>query len=655
MNPKPFLRFLVLLFLLAAFLPVLSAHARIVENPPVRFFQLPWEQGKAWVALDGFDNGFKRPRSSPHHYTNGGAVDFAPYNGIRRGVDTSRFWVTAVAAGKVTEVGWCHLKLDHGNGWTSEYQFIANILVKAGDSVYRNQKLAVIADGVRQPFCIPHVEDEIPHLHFSLRPTMRNVTFAGWLVEYVPLLNWTTFTKGGVKVGSYRPLMNLPDLLILLRQPIAWNTLYDGSVDELLYERWPLELNTSTTFTVTVTPQTNGLSLLILLLDGNGNELTRSTTGSLKTTQPAGSYFVQIQPQSGQGLYQLVAVKEESPLPAGPYVYTEPASPTIDVGQAMLTTVGLRNVPVEGFSSTEFTCTYDPALVTISQIQPTNLFGPDPAIAINGPSQGTFIVAIAGSKGNRAVTSGPAFTYLVEGIQAGETTLECRARISKGDGLLTPIEYIPAQLIIRPQTPLPTATPVNWPTPMPEPTQTPTNHLSPTSTPTQSPTPEASLTPSPGTSPTPEFTATPAASPTVSPAVPGTLTGQVQAGKPATVRLYDNNTLVAATLTNSDGTFRIQARAGFYTVVATASGYLNVQGSALLTAEQETAMPRVTLLAGDIDGNNVIDQFDALTIGMNYNAAAPGAADLNNDGTINVLDLELLAQNYRKTGPGRWR
>jgi hypothetical protein len=60
------------------------------------------------------------------------------------------------------------------------------------------------------------------------------------------------------------------------------------------------------------------------------------------------------------------------------------------------------------------------------------------------------------------------------------------------------------------------------------------------------------------------------------------------------------------------------------------------------------------LLAGDIDGNNVIDQFDALTIGMSYNTATPAAADLNNDGTINVLDLELLAKNYRKTGPLPW-
>jgi hypothetical protein len=65
-------------------------------------------------------------------------------------------------------------------------------------------------------------------------------------------------------------------------------------------------------------------------------------------------------------------------------------------------------------------------------------------------------------------------------------------------------------------------------------------------------------------------------------------------------------------------------------------------------------MPTINLLAGDIDGNNVIDQMDALTIGMSYNTATPSQADLNNDGVINVLDLELLAHNYRKTGPTVW-
>jgi hypothetical protein len=39
---------------------------------------------------------------------------------------------------------------------------------------------------------------------------------------------------------------------------------------------------------------------------------------------------------------------------------------------------------------------------------------------------------------------------------------------------------------------------------------------------------------------------------------------------------------------------------------------------------------------------------------MNYNSASPAAADLKNDDVIKVLDLELLAANYRKTGPTVW-
>ena len=35
--------------------------------------------------------------------------------------------------------------------------------------------------------------------------------------------------------------------------------------------------------------------------------------------------------------------------------------------------------------------------------------------------------------------------------------------------------------------------------------------------------------------------------------------------------------------------------------------------------------------------------------------AAQRSPDLNNDGFINVLDLELLARNYRKTGPVVWQ
>ena len=148
----------------------------------------------------------------------------------------------------------------------------------------------------------------------------------------------------------------------------------------------------------------------------------------------------------------------------------------------------------------------------------------------------------------------------------------------------------------------------------------------------------------------------PPASPTAMPPTDGSLSGQVIAGKPATVSLYDaNNVVVQSVAANPDGTFILTAPAGNYTVVASANGFLGHQGLVSLTAGNTTVKPAVTLLAGDIDGNNVIDQFDALTIGMSYATSAPGAADLNNDGVIDFIDLELLAENYRKTGPSVWQ
>jgi hypothetical protein len=134
------------------------------------------------------------------------------------------------------------------------------------------------------------------------------------------------------------------------------------------------------------------------------------------------------------------------------------------------------------------------------------------------------------------------------------------------------------------------------------------------------------------------------------------LTGQVLASKPVTVSLYDEtDTLVVSVTANTNGTFSLNAPDGTYTVRATAAGFLVAQGTATFAAGNTSTLPTISLLAGDIDGNNVIDQFDAMTIGMGYNTATPSEADLNSDGTINVLDLELLAKNYRKTGPVPWQ
>jgi hypothetical protein len=96
----------------------------------------------------------------------------------------------------------------------------------------------------------------------------------------------------------------------------------------------------------------------------------------------------------------------------------------------------------------------------------------------------------------------------------------------------------------------------------------------------------------------------------------------------------------------NDGLFGFTEPVGTYTLRATAAGFLSAQATVTLTAGNVVTMPTISLLAGDIDNNNVIDQFDALTIGMSYNTATPAAADLNNDGVINVWTR--APRNYRK-------
>ena len=476
------------------------------------------------------------------------------------------------------------------------------------------------------------------------------------------------------------------DAMVINRSLDLWNATYFGFVSSSIFENWQFDFTASHNFVVTVTPVSGDLIPQQTLMDSNGNTL--ATGGAtLTSAQPAGTYSVQVQPSSGGGFYMLT-IREV--VVTQPSVSTSVNPSSINAGESATVTVSLNNVPAEGYTSAEFTCTYDAAVIQVSNITATNLFGADAAVAIHDPQNGSFIVAIAGSNGNKATTSGPAFTFTATGLQAGQSAINCTVRVSKGDNVLTSLSSTGATLTVNGSlptatftptpadtatptslTPADTATPTSLtpadtatPTSLtPADTATPTSltpvdTATPTSlTPADTPTPTSSTpteTSTPAESPTPTFTSTPFESPTPTALPSGSLTGQVLAGKPVTVSLYAGTTLVTSVTANPDGTFSLTAPDGSYTVLATASGFLSAQGSATITGGGTNTKPTITLLAGDIDGNNVIDQFDAMTIGMNYNGTTPSAADLNNDGVINVLDLELLASNYRKTGPLVW-
>lgn len=455
------------------------------------------------------------------------------------------------------------------------------------------------------------------------------------------------------------------DAIVIPRDLSVWNATYIGFVSDAIYEKWQFAFNESHNFVLKATTMTGDLVPLLILMNGAGAEISRAA-GSLTSTQAAGDYSVQIEPQSGSGFYVLTLRQAVQTQPSASMLIG-PA--TVNVGETATATVSFNNVPAEGYTSAEFVCTYNSGIVEIGNIAVTNLFGSDAVVAINGPQNGSFIVAIAGSNGNKASTGGSAFTFGATGIQAGQTALQCALRVSKGDNVLTDLPVSGTSLTVASSPPTATSMPTDTPTPASSPTptsSTPVGTATSTSeTPTASTTPStetpigtATSTSSPPagtpTSQTPTASPTSLPTATATPLPDGTLTGKVLAGKPVTVSLYSGNTLVTSASADQDGDFSLTAPTGSYTVIAVASGFLSAQGSASLTGGSTSTKPTITLLAGDIDANNIIDQFDALTIGMNYNLATPTAADLNNDGVINVLDLELLAASYRETGPLVW-
>ena len=269
----------------------------------------------------------------------------------------------------------------------------------------------------------------------------------------------------------------------------------------------------------------------------------------------------------------------------------DPASATL--GETAVVTVSLNDIPAEGYASAEITCTYPVDLVSVGNTTEKGLFGDDPVVASVGAVNGTMIYAIAGKNGTKATVGGALIDFDITALALGEATLNCVAKVSTGDGTLTELAPVSAALNIVEEE--------------------------------------------------------------------GTINGVAVANKAVTVTLTDSEgTVIATANPDATGVFSISAPPGTYTLTAGASGYLNAENTAVVVVAGEiTDMVAITLLAGDISGDagvpdGVVDQLDAMSIGMNYNLATPEIADLNADGIINVLDLELIADNYLVTGPQPW-
>lgn len=104
--------------------------------------------------------------------------------------------------------------------------------------------------------------------------------------------------------------------------------------------------------------------------------------------------------------------------------------------------------------------------------------------------------------------------------------------------------------------------------------------------------------------------------------------------------------------TGADGRFELEVE-GAYLLHLTAPGYLSAQvagDTTTISSSSTFKLDKVTLLAGDVTGDDRINIFDLAFMASRYGGTDP-AADINRDGRVNIFDLALAASNYGMQGP----
>lgn len=114
-------------------------------------------------------------------------------------------------------------------------------------------------------------------------------------------------------------------------------------------------------------------------------------------------------------------------------------------------------------------------------------------------------------------------------------------------------------------------------------------------------------------------------------------------------------------ITDPDGYFEfLDVPLGIYDFTADADGYLPAVCEGLEVVAPVTALMPTELVAGnvvDVEGEPfpIIDIADAVAIGAAFgDPASNPAADLNDDGAVNILDLIIMAVNFGASGPTPW-
>lgn len=109
-------------------------------------------------------------------------------------------------------------------------------------------------------------------------------------------------------------------------------------------------------------------------------------------------------------------------------------------------------------------------------------------------------------------------------------------------------------------------------------------------------------------------------------------------------------------VTGSDGRVFFSLPKGHHTVTVTMNGYLYAQTNFEIRQNRPIDLSTVTLMAGDADGNRLIDLFDLNIVRAAFGSAPPSdsRADINGDGRVDIMDALLVGANLGEEAPSLW-
>ena len=120
-----------------------------------------------------------------------------------------------------------------------------------------------------------------------------------------------------------------------------------------------------------------------------------------------------------------------------------------------------------------------------------------------------------------------------------------------------------------------------------------------------------------------------------------------------TIRVADRSVT-----TQADGSFALlDVPPGRHAVTASMQGFLSgLRAQVEVTAGGHAQLGQISLLAGDVNGDDEIDLIDLVLLGREFGKSPPSdpRVDLTADGKVNIFDLVLLGGNYGLEGPIAW-